>query len=134
MALLNRKELSSLSRRTIEVDLPEVGGSVRLREMNGLERDQFEVTAFREKGDGKTRIDPMFLRARLVARCLVDENDNRLYGDDEIEQLNVDLPASVLAKIFDAAQKLNGVEPGAIDAAKKDSSGGLPSDSVTGLH
>jgi hypothetical protein len=134
MALLKRSAFTSIPRKTVEVEIPELKGFVRLREMNGTERDTFEVSAFRDNGDGKTRIDPMYLRARLVARCLVDEADKRIYGDDEIEQLSQDFPASILGRLFDAAQKLNGVDPAAVETAKKDSSATPAGASTSASH
>jgi hypothetical protein len=121
MTILKRNAFASVPRKTVELEVPEMGGSIRLREMSGTERDQFEVAAFREGADGKQKVDPMFLRARLVASCLVDDKDNRLYRADEIEQLSNDLPAGILARLFEAAQKLNGVDSKAVENAEKNS-------------
>ena len=58
------------------------------------------------------------LRARLVALCLVDADGNRLFGDDEIDQLGEE-PSSVLGQLFMVAQKLNGLAAAAVVQAEK---------------
>jgi len=47
------------------------------------------------------------------------EDGKRVYRDDEVNVLSDETPSSVLNKLFDAAQKLNGLDPAAIEAAAK---------------
>ncbi len=123
----NRSLLESARRKTVDVEVDDVG-TFTLREMSGTERDRFEDGTFSEK-DGKRTVNTLYLRARLVALCLVDENGSRMYQDAEVELLSDAVPSSVLNKIFDAAQKLNGLDPAAIEAAAKNSAGTPPADS-----
>ena len=115
-----RAALESVKRKTVAIDLPEIDASFTLREMSGTERDRFEDGTFSEV-DGKRVVNTVYLRARLVALCLIDEAGARLYADNEIEQLSDAVPASVLHKLFDAAQKLNGLDQTAVESAAKNS-------------
>jgi hypothetical protein len=66
-------------------------------------------------------VDPLYLRARLVAMCMIGEDGARLYTDDQISELSDEVPASVIAKLFEAAQKLNGLDAAAVEIAAKNS-------------
>jgi hypothetical protein len=123
MKIGNRTSISSIPRKVVEVEFPEFEVAYRLREMNGTERDRFESHVFTAGPDGKRSVDPMYLRSRLVASCLVDEGNVRLFADDEIEQLADSVPASVITRLFEAAQKLNGLDNAATEAAAKNSEG-----------
>lgn len=121
MKIGNRDTLEKVSRRTVDVEFPEQGTAYRLREMSGTERDKFEVAAFKDGADGKRVVDPLYLRARLVALCMIGDDGVRLYADDEIHQLSDAVPAAVIAKLFVAAQHLNGLDADAVEDAAKNS-------------
>jgi hypothetical protein len=129
MTFATRKTLQAIKRKTSTVDVE--GQTFRLQEMSGTERDRFEMAAFKEEG-GKRTVDPLYLRARLVAICWVGENGKREYGDEDIAALSDELPASVIAKLFEAAQKLNGLDAVAVDDAAKNSESGPPAASTSG--
>jgi len=147
MSLANRATLKGIRRKTVDVTVElEVEGSAapsasvfRLREMSGTERDDFEISTFREekytdeKGKPQTRrvMEPKLLRARLVAFCLIGDDGARLYGDNEVEALSSDFPAMLLAELFEAAQKLNGLDAKAVDDAEKNSPSGPPAASIS---
>ena len=121
MKIGNRSSLKAIPRKTVQVEFPEFDTTYLLREMSGTDRDKFEIAAFREDGEGKRHVEPLHLRARMVALCMVDENGNRLYADDEIEMLSDEIPASAIGKLFVAAQKLNGLDADAAETAAKNS-------------
>lgn len=125
-----RASLQGIPRKTIDVTIGD--DTFRLREMSGTERDRFEVAAFKEQ-DGKRVVEPLYLRARLVAICMIGEDNVRLYADDEVSQLSDEVPASIIGQLFEAAQKLNGLDAAAVEAAAKNSAsvpaGASPSDS-----
>ena len=127
-----RASLEAIQRKTVEVEVPEADAIFRLREMSGTDRDKFEVSAFKDDKDGKRIVDPLYLRARLVALCLVGEDNVRLYADDEIHMLSDNASASVIGKLFAAAQTLNALDGAAVEDAAKNSesapAGALPSD------
>jgi hypothetical protein len=121
MKIGNRVSLLAIPRKSVDVEIPELDAAFRLREMSGSDRDRFEIAAFKEDEEGKRHVQPLHLRSRMVALCLVDENGVRLYADDEVEQLADAIPASVIGKLFEAAQKLNGMDAAAVEAATKNS-------------
>lgn len=135
----SRSDLKCIARKTADVEGLVDGVVFRLREMNGTERDKFETGVFKDEevvsSDGKTetkrKVDPMYLRARLVALCLIDDNGERMYADDEITMLSDDIPSVALGKLFEAAQKLNGLEAAAAEDAAKNSTGGQPAASTS---
>lgn len=131
MKIGNRVSLLAIPRKTLSVPFPEYDTEYRLREMSGTDRDRFEIAAFKEDATGKRSVEALYLRARLVALCMVDENNVRLYADDEIDQLSNEIPASVIGRLFAASQTLNGLDASAVEAAAKNSesvpAGALPS-------
>jgi hypothetical protein len=127
----NRASLQAIQRKTEKVEFPEFDTFYLLREMSGTERDRYEIAAVKEtydpkEGNGKATprrtIDMLYLRARLVALCMVDENNDRIYADDEVQQLADEIPASVIIKLYTAAQHLNGLDVTPEDAAKNSDS------------
>jgi hypothetical protein len=133
MKIGNRTTLSEIPRKTIDVPFPEMHTAYRLREMSGTERDTFEIAQFKEQSDGKHKVEPLYLRARLVALCLVDETGARLYADDEVQQLSDGVPAATIGKLFAAAQTLNGLDADAVDNAGKNSDAVPSGDSLSDL-
>ena len=111
-----------------DVDVPAWGGAVRVRMMNGMERDEFRAAISSEEPVpiGK------FSAALLVA-TLVDESGNRLFSADDMAALqaksakSLDAPAAV-------AMRLNGLGGGAVEDAVKNSESGQSGDSGSGLQ
>lgn len=134
MKLGNRTTLSSTPRKTVDVELPELDCAYRLREMSGTERDRFEIASFVEGVDGKRHVEALYLRARLVASCLVGDDNARLFADDEVHQLSDVVSASVIGKLFEAAQKLNGMDAAAVETAAKNSASAPAGASPSDLH
>lgn len=122
-----RAALEGMQRKHIDVPITELDMQFRIREMSGTERDTFEVATFKEGADGKRTLDTKYLRARLVALCLVGEDGKRLYADKEVQLLSDAVGASAIDTLFKAAQKLNGLEGDAVDAAAKNSAS-VPAD------
>jgi len=119
-------------RKTIEVDIVGDDGqpeTFRLLELSGADADDFSADVMSERvvenadGSKATRREVQLkaLRAKLVARCWVDAEGKRVYADDEIEQLNTEWPSGVLGQLFKEAEKLNGLDVAAKDAAAKNS-------------
>lgn len=101
MAILSKAAiLAANDKKTITVDVPEWNGSVVIRVMSGTERDRFEA----EFVNGNKSVD--MVRAKLVAKCLCDEEGNRLFAEQEIPALG-EKSAAVLDKLFTACMKHN---------------------------
>lgn len=110
MALLTRAQLDSIELKTREIDVTAWGGSVRIRELTGTERDRWETSISGDKIEkGKAqRANLENIRARLVVLCLVDENNQRVYKDNEVYLLGR-LPSAGLSYVFDQCCDLSGI-------------------------
>lgn len=91
-----------------DVNVPEWGGVVRVRTMTGVERDAFESESVGKMADGTVQARLDNVRARLCSRCLIDEQGNRLFTDDEVDALSKK-SGRALGRVFDVAAKLNGL-------------------------
>lgn len=94
-------------------------GIVYVRGMTGKERDAWEGTLMRGRGQER-RPDTRNARARLAVRCLVDTEGTRLFTDNDAERLG-NIRADYLQKIFDAAQRMSGVTDEDIEELGKSS-------------
>jgi hypothetical protein len=90
-----------------DVDIPEWGGVVRVRGMTGAQRDSFEGEMVQQRGKSQV-INLRNLRAKLVAKSLVDEKGALLFTAKDIETLG-EKSASGLQKVYIVAQKLSGI-------------------------
>lgn len=100
-----------------EIALP-TGKTIIVQGMTGIERDAFENTII-QKRNGKRNLDN--LRARLAVRCCKDApNGTLIFGLRDAERLG-QIRADVLQKIFDAAQRLNGMSDEDLTEMGKDS-------------
>lgn len=105
--MLNREAiLAAEDLRSVDVDVPEWGGTIRVRMLTGAEMDQFMATVQQHQVNGK--IDPKTLRARLVILTAVDEDGARLFTDDDLDALQGKSHAAI-ARVFGEAQHLNGL-------------------------
>jgi hypothetical protein len=87
-----------------ELPVPEWGGSVFIRVMTGTERDAFEQSILdSKKGGGMVNV-----RARLAVRVLCDETGGRIFTDADAVALGAK-SGKALDRIFDSAQKVNGI-------------------------
>lgn len=99
--------------RSEDVEVPEWGGTVRVREMTGAERDAWEQSLVGAKG--KVNIENV--RARLVSRTVVDEAGVRLFSDTDAEALG-QTSAAALERVARVAQKLNKLTEDDLEEAK----------------
>jgi len=106
--LLNKEQILQIEDLPFEdVEIPEWDGMVRVRTMTGMERDAFEesIVDFKNK-DHKTNFQN--LRAKLVAKTVIDENGNLLFMNEDVIKLGKK-SAKALDRIFEVAQRLNGL-------------------------
>jgi hypothetical protein len=91
-----------------EIEVPEWGGSVLVRGMSGRERDAFEVS-MRDQRTGQ-RVPGALnnLRAKIAARCVVDDDGDRVFSDSDIAALG-EKSAAAINRIFDVASRLSGM-------------------------
>jgi len=114
--------------KTEEVDIPEWGGKVLVKAMNGTERDSFEASIV--KGTGKdATVDMNNIRAKLVVRTIVGDDNKRLFNDADAELLSKKC-ASALDKVFAIAQRLSGIGEQDLKDMVKNSETDLKEDST----
>ena len=122
MSLLSKTAiLAAQDLQTEDVEVPEWGGTVRVRSFTGRERDAFEASMVR--GEGRDRkVDLTNMRARLVGLTVIDETGQRLFTDEEVDLLGAKSGAA-LDRVFAIAQKLNGLSGADVEELSKNSSG-----------
>jgi hypothetical protein len=94
-----------------EVDVPEWGGTVLVRGMTGKERDAFEVSLMTPGRGGRREVNPVNVRAKVVARCVVDDDGNRLFTDADAAELG-DRSAAAVDRVYAVAARLSGMAEG----------------------
>jgi len=126
MTLLNKSAILGASDLKHEdVPVPAWGGTVRIRNMTGAERDAFRA-AIAAQGEAGVPIGK-FSAALLVATC-VDESGVRLFDADDMAALQAKSAASLDAPAA-VAMRLNGLGAGAVEDAEKNCVSGQSVDS-----
>jgi hypothetical protein len=129
MLLSKSQILAANDLPTQDVDVPEWGGTVRVRGMTGKERDAFIGSI--NTGKGKPNVDA--IQARLLSIALVNEDGTRMFSDAEMDALQ-DKFSGALDEVFLVAQKLSRLTPASADELGNGSSGtpnaGSTSDSL----
>lgn len=119
MFLSRDKILAAQDLQTQEVPVPEWGGVVLVRGMTGAERDSFEASIMDMTGKERS-INFQNMRAKLIAKCVIDEDGNRLFADADVEMLS-DKSAAALNRVFEVAQKLCALTKDDMDELLKNS-------------
>lgn len=123
MAILSRDQILSFSDLTTQdFDCPEWGGTVRLKVMSGSERDAFEAAVVAQRG-GDVTLNYTNYRAKLVARCAVDENGSRLFTDFDVDALGKK-SSLALVRLAEGAATLNKLSNKDVEDLTKNSTGG----------
>lgn len=108
--LLSRDDILAAPEASVtfeDVEVPEWGGAVRVKALNGAERDRFEASLSELKGK-KIRLKMDNVRARLVAKTVIDEQGQLLFKPQDVEVLGKK-SAAALDRVFSVAQRLAGL-------------------------
>jgi hypothetical protein len=108
------------------VNVPEWGmtgdNAIVLQAMTGTARDTYEAQIVGNRAGKDRRLNLANLRARLLARCIIDPATGELVYDhskpadiDELGSYN----AAGLDRLFQAAQELNGITDGDVEQLEK---------------
>lgn len=97
-----------------DVPVPEWGGKVRVVTMTAGERDSYDDTIYRMEGTVAT-VDRKDFRSKMLIHCLTDEKKKRLFT--EVKELSA-LSSKPIQRLYDVAQKLNGMSKEAQDDLK----------------
>lgn len=126
---LNKAEiLAQDDLKTEDIQIPEWGNAwVRVRTLNASERDHFEASTVVRNGK-KMTTNLEHIRARLCLLCLVDENGERLFQEEDMFPLG-GKSAAALDRIFTVAQRLNGLRDSDIEELAGESSAAQNGDS-----
>ncbi len=112
--ILNADDLS-----TEDVEVPEWGGTVKVRALSGTERDAYEISNMRER-NGKMETNLQNIRAKLCARTIIGEDGERTFTDQQMNALG-QKSAAALQRVFEVAQRLSGLADDSVAEAGKDS-------------
>jgi hypothetical protein len=111
--------LKAAALKTEDVPVPEWGGSVLVRELRGRERDEWEASLAVQRGRQMVP-DVANMRAKLVARCIVDGDLEPVFSQQDVNALG-ELSAAALDRVFEVASKLSGLNPDAVEEMAKNS-------------
>lgn len=131
MALLSKEQITTADDRQWEdVDVPEWGGTVRLLGMSGTERNAYQSSLVVIGPNGSVqRMNMADQLAKLVGKCLVGEDFERLFTDREIKALGAKNGA-VLERLGKICQRLSGLRKEDMEEAEGKSEP-TPSDAST---
>jgi len=102
------------------VEVPEWGGTVYVRTMSGVERDNFDTKVMRRSRNGAD-FDIKGLRVQVVILTACNEEGELLFSDKDNEELSKK-NSLVLDRICNAARRVNGILGGdeeALEDSKK---------------
>ncbi len=89
------------------VSVPEWGGEVIVMGMTGSQRDSLEASVVSQEGR-KSKLNLIGLRAKVVARSIVDEQGNCLFSEGDVVALG-GKSAVALQRVFEVGQRLSGM-------------------------
>ena len=130
MTLTKDQILEANDLQSESVDVPEWQGVVLVRTMTGADRDAFESSMITTLADGTRKPNMANMRAKLVALTVVDDSGNLVFGVSDVDRLALK-SASALERVFNAAQRINGLGAQAEDIAAKNSVAGLSASSTS---
>jgi hypothetical protein len=105
--------LAADDRQYDDIEVPEWGGTVRVRGMSGAQRDDYEASIIEQRGNDR-KVNLRNARAKLVARCVVDGEGKAIFTTDDISSLGRK-SAVALERVFDAARRLSGMTEGDVE-------------------
>lgn len=112
MLLTRDAILGAQDLQTQDVEVPEWGGSVRVRMLSGAERDAYGRMLI--GADGKPSMDGY--RAKLLALCIVGEDGQPLFTPDDVNALERK-SAGALERVYQVAESLNALGAKAVETA-----------------
>ncbi|MCP4475382.1 MAG: hypothetical protein GY821_12620 [Gammaproteobacteria bacterium] len=92
------------------------GGKVLVKALTGAEREELRKETVNKEGEE----DLLAIIINLVSLTVVDENKNRIFNKEDIEDLEKK-SAKELDKVFKVAQELSGLGAGVTEEIEKNS-------------
>lgn len=107
MKLLTKDQILNVTDISFEVvDVPQWGGSVRLKGLTAAEYDQYQQGLFEGDGD-KRKINMTNARARMLALAIVDDSGAAIFTEEDVAALGKKA-SSPIEMLYRKALKLNG--------------------------
>lgn len=127
MALDRNSILNANDLKRETVACPEWGGDVIIQEIGAIDRDRLWPVLVDETGKN----DPINVAGKVLVRCIVDEAGERLFTNEDAEELGKRSP-TVINRLFAVAERLIVLraDPAAVKNSEPGLSESLPSDSV----
>lgn len=113
-----------------EVEVPEWGGIVRIKVMSASELDGYEKSLVDLKSFKEQKPNIANRRAKLLVRCLCDEEGRRLFNDAQTDDLGRK-SGLILERLHKVAARLNKIDDESQEELKKNSAPTPASDSAT---
>jgi hypothetical protein len=136
MSVLNREAILQLAQtgqdgRPEPVSTPEWGEGthVLVRRLSAKDRDQWETGNYDLRGK-ESRVTMTNARARMAVLCVVDEQGNRVFRDEDAEVLGR-LHSAPLDRIYEVCRRPSGMTAEANEDLRKNSQSGQRDDSLT---
>lgn len=127
--LLNKEAILAADDVQFEdVEVPEWGGTVRVRGMTGKDRDQYELWYAQQNQKKGEKLTLENIRAKLVSMTAIDEQGNLLFTEKDVAALG-NKNGMVLDKVFQVARKLNGMGADTEEELEKNSGNSISDDS-----
>lgn len=105
--LLTKEAIFGSLLDTRDVQVPEWGGTVRVRGMTGAERDDWELRAFRAEEANDLEMQ-LTMRRRAVVCGVIDAGGAAVFNDEDTAEIKK-LSGKALEVVFDAIMKLSGL-------------------------
>ena len=116
--IANRVALLKLcDRRYIDVEL-DAGLTVRIQSLTEKEKSAYETQLIAKSGRGIIHDRLQDATRRLIAICLVDEKNDRIFSNSDIDKIG-ELDSFVSSRIYDAAQEHCGFNKNDIETTVK---------------
>jgi hypothetical protein len=90
------------------LEVPEWGGTVRIKELTGSDRDALEASFIERNHDGSYARNTVNIRAKYAAISIVDENGEQMFSFGDIEMLGRK-SATALDRVFEAVTEASGM-------------------------
>jgi len=111
-------------------DVPAWGGVVRVRGLTGTGRDEYEASTMVWR-NGKAYPDTENARAKLVARCVVGDDGEPLFTQQDVHALG-ELDGLTLNKVWEVAMELSGLTEADMEELAGNSSAAQSGGSTSG--
>ena len=103
-----------------DVDVPEWGGTVRVQGLDGRGRDEYLISQAIMRGGQIVGQDIRNTSAKLVARCIIGEDGEPVFGAEHVDILG-QKSAAALDRVFRVATRLSGLTDESTAELGKDS-------------